>query len=132
MINLGLILRSKSVLESLPSDGNTFESHTVVYNVLPPISSKIFNFKKFVSEKVNDFLQDETILPCNCENSPFSDAHHGHIITGNLDIVADPNLKKLFLKGPKFREPKPFDWVMARASIENGVFECARNWREKK
>ena len=41
LINLGRILRSKSVLESLPSDGNLFESPTVVYNLLPPISSSI-------------------------------------------------------------------------------------------
>ena len=111
LINVGRILRSETVLEALPSDAIAFESPTVVYNLLPPISSKIFNFNKFVSElKVQDFLQYENILPCNCENSPFKDAHHGHIVTGNLDIVSDSHLKKLFLKGPKYREPKSLDW----------------------
>ena len=109
LINVGRILRSEAVLEALPSDANAFESPTVFYNLLPPISLKIFNFNKFVS--------DENILLCNCENSPFKDAHHGHIVIGNIDMVSDSHLKKLFLKGPKYREPKSLDWEKARDAL---------------
>ena len=36
------------------------------------ISSKIFNFKKFVSSlDLSAFVKDNTILPCNCKDSPY-------------------------------------------------------------
>ena len=132
MINVGRILNSKIVTEAIPSAKNNFESPTVVYDLLPPISSKIFNFNKFVCElKVQEFLSDDSILPCNCADSPFRDSHHGHVITGDLNIVPEINLRKLLLKGPKYREPKQVDWDIAKRSIEKGVGECAEKWCEK-
>ena len=54
----------------------------LTYKLQPPIRSKIFNYKKFVeSLDINSFIQKETIIPCNCENSPYKDSEHGHIIT---------------------------------------------------
>ena len=49
-----------------------------------------------------------------------------------VDIVSEPFLKKLFLKGPKYREPKSLDWEKARISIESGISECASDWCQKK
>lgn len=61
--------------------------YTVVRNIERLIHSKIFNIKKFVSNlDVDRFLQDQTILPSNCERSECNDQHHKHIFTGNLLI----------------------------------------------
>ena len=60
-------------------------------------------------------------MPCDCENSKFSDIHHKHIITGDLRIIGNPKLRKLFSKGPKYHEPVPIDWTDALRSIEVGI-----------
>ena len=81
----------------------------VVYNFTNTIRGKLFNYKKFVqSLDVDAFLQDNTILPCECDHSTFTDAHHAHIVTGNLDIVNNEKLQILISKGPKYCEPKKF------------------------
>ena len=69
-------------------------------------------------------------LPCDCMNSPYADSHHKHIITGNLNIVENSKLRKLFTKGPKFREPKFLDLVKAKEYIVDGLTECVHDWCE--
>ena len=77
------------------------------------------------------FVKDNTILPCNCKDSPFRDDHHGHIISGDLRIVTDNKLRKVFSKGPKFREPRKLDWDKARDSIKSGITDCVTTWCAK-
>ena len=104
MINLSSILNSSSVTDAIPSSINKkFTAPTVLYSLTEPISTKIFNFNKFVSSlDLPAFVKDNTILPCNCKDSPFKDDHHGHIISGDLRIITDNKLRKIFSKGPKF------------------------------
>ena len=65
----------------------------VVYKLTDTIRSKLFNYKDFVqSLDVDLFLSDNNIPPCECENSPFVNSHHNHIITGDLSIVQDEKL----------------------------------------
>ena len=40
---------------------------------------------------------------CNCENSEFCDPEDDNIITGDLRLVKNEKLKKLFTKGLNFR-----------------------------
>ena len=88
-------------------------------NVL--ISSKIFNHKQFVeSLDINAFIQNEAIMPCNCEDSPYKDSEHGHIVTGDLRIVRNNKRRKLITKGPKYREPSSISWNKAKLSIKDG------------
>ena len=48
--------------------------------------------------------------PCNCSTSQFKDDYHGHVITGNLDIVQNSRLKNLLKKGIAYRENVPINW----------------------
>ena len=41
-------------------------------------------------------LRDPDSLPCKCNNSPFADRHHHHMMTGDLRIVNNV-LRKLFI-----------------------------------
>ena len=130
-INVSRIFHEQSVKSALPNHIN-FDTPTVVYNLESPIYSKIFNFNKFVSQlDINEFLKDNSILPCNCAGSRFKDPHHQHILTGNLDIVENKKLKNLFHKGPKFRENKPVDWDKARTNIKVGIDDCINAWCNK-
>ena len=102
MINLSRILRDKSLKLTLPSTPNKFSPPMVTYKLSKSIASSIFNFKEFVENLDKDsYLNDKSILPCHCSNSPFVDPHHQHIVSGNLKIVTNNKLRKLLSKGPK-------------------------------
>ena len=69
------------------------------YKLGDTIGKKIFNFNKFVADlDVTSFVDDHTTVPCSCENSPYRDPYHGHVITGKLGIVENNHLRKLFKK----------------------------------
>ena len=128
-INIPRIFHEQSTQSALPPNINNFETPTVIFNLEPPIYSKIFNFNKFVSHlDLPAFLKDNTILPCNCAGSQYIDRHHHHILTGNLNIIENNKLRNLFQKGPKFRESKPIDWEKARTNILTGVNSCIKDW----
>lgn len=60
------------------------------------LAKKLFNYKPFVSElDISQFLEDPSLLPCECAKSPFTDGHHRHIITGDLNIIKNNHLQKI-------------------------------------
>ena len=130
-INVQRIFRDKEVLNSLPTDLRK-NSPMVVYELTESIHSKLFNYKKFVqSLDVDSFLVDNTILPCECQQSPFINHDHNHIITGNLDIINDSKLRNLVTKGPKYREPSQFSCERAKLEIMKGIEHCMESWSNK-
>ena len=131
VINIRRILRDKDILNALPSNLRQ-DSPTIVYELTDTIRSKLFNYKKFVqSIDVDSFLSDDTILPCDCENSPFLNHDHGHIISGDLNIIPNLKLRNLISKGPKYREPLPFSLSRAKDEIIIGLDRCIESWSNK-
>ena len=129
MINLPRLLHSPTLLSSFPKQAGTYEVPTVVYKLEDSICSKIFNFNKFIKAlDLDTFLQDETILPCNCEGSIFTDSHHKHIITGDLRLVTNNKLRKLLVKGPKYREPVTIDFDKAKEEIIASIDIVIDRW----
>ena len=107
-INIHYILKNKDVRNSLPSH-LVQDSPMVVHRLCDTVRSKLFNYKEFVQGiDVDSFLANPDILPCDCHLSPFKNNDHGHVISGDLNIISDPKLRQLISKGPKFREPLPF------------------------
>ena len=103
----------------------------VIYNLVKPIRSKIFNYKQVVQNiDVEAFLEDPTIFPCSCVHSPFIDKHHGHIITGDLRIVRNNKLRKLLCKGPKFREKESISWEKVKETVHMGIIDAIKKWTE--
>ena len=80
----------------------------VTYKLTPPISTKFFHFNKFVNNLDLDlFLTNPDSLLFKCNNFPFADRHHKYIVTGNLRIIRNNVLRRLFIKGPKYRAARP-------------------------
>ena len=52
----------------------------------------------------------------------------GHVITGDVNIVENEDLRSLISKRPKFREPRSFNWRQNFISIMNSVEDYARRW----
>ena len=131
LLNLPRILHDPSLADSLPNASFNFEVPTVVYTLCDPIGSKIFNFNQFVNEvDINGFLQDVTSLLCSCSDSPFTDPHHKHVVTGDLRIIKHSKLRKLFAKGPKYREPSYINWDDVKNCVVSGVRSCVEEWCE--
>ena len=94
--NIDCILRDPVIVNSLPSSSVEFPIPMVIYKLTPPISTKFFNFNKFVNNLDLDlFLANPDSLPCKCNNSPFADEHHKYIVTGDLRIIRKNVLKDL-------------------------------------
>ena len=131
-INLNRIFHDPVVKQAMPNISSNFDIPTVVYTLTNPIGSKIFNFNKFVNKlDVKAFLDDNSTLPCECSGSQFIDKDHNHVITGNLKIISNNKLRKLFSKGPKYRESKTINYNIARESILSGITSCIELWCNK-
>ena len=101
----------------------------VTYKLTPPISSKFFNFNKFVNNLDLDLsLTNPDSLPCKCNNSPFVDKYHKHIVTPDLRITKTNALRKIFIKRPKYREVRPINLEKAKRCILEGLHNCTLSW----
>ena len=55
----------------------------------------------------------------------------GHVVTGNLKIIRNRKLRKLFSKGPSYREPYYINWERNLATCVKAVLEFKRKWAKK-
>ena len=101
-VNLPSILRSKSVTETVPTYFKEKEPPIISYTCTKTIASKIFNFSSTLSDlDCHQFHNNPTQCECNTSS---------HVITGDLSIIPNSNLRDLIAKGPKYREPCKVDW----------------------
>ena len=101
----------------------------VTYKLTRPMSNKFFNFNKFVNNLDLDlFLTNPDSLPCKSNNSPFVDRYHKHIVTGDLRIIKNNALRKLFIKGPKYREVRHINLEKGKRCILEGIHNCTSSW----
>ena len=78
-------------------------------------------------------LDSETssLFPCSCSDSEYCDPHHGHIVTGDLRIIENAKLRKLFSKGPNYRENKTINYNSCLKEITSALNICASNMARK-
>ena len=117
-INFQKIINQEDVVKTLPDKMKDLNP-AVVYKLKPSIRSKIFNYKEFTINM--DVYNNVDAYPCHCNGSSFVDSDHGHVVTGDLRIVDNNKLRKLFVKGPKYREPSVIDFNKARECITAGI-----------
>ena len=123
-INLPQIIRSKHSKENMPPMVSDEDIPMIVYSLAQPIRSKILNYKKFVKElDLDRFKEDHETIKCNCQkySVDFVNPERQHVLTGNLKIVKNNKLRKLFSKGPKYREPVEIKWEEAKGAVEDGL-----------
>ena len=91
-IKLPGILRSQTSICKLPPN-SVLENEIpmVVYHLTDPIRSKVLNYSKFVSQLNIEHAAAnvEEAVDCNCGkyHPKFVNAHHQHILTGDLSII---------------------------------------------
>ena len=125
-IHLSKILRSPDVTSLLPEALQAEDDiPSCTMKLDPPIRSKILNYKETVSSlKIcvdEDVSFIENLPICDCSSSEFCDPHHKHIVSGDLRIISNTKLRKLFSKGPNYREPKMLNYRKCKQSIESSI-----------
>ncbi|MEN8746518.1 MAG: hypothetical protein ABF284_08015 [Polaribacter sp.] len=129
-LNIPFILRNPDVVQALP-DLN--EKPTILYKYNKPVHSKILNYKHAMTNlNVENFIQSYNEISCDCHSSIYKDAYHGHIMTGNLDLVENKDLKFLLKKGPNFREEPNFtNFFKLYRDIKKDIVISISKWAEK-
>ena len=125
-IHVAKIFRSPEVAALLPEalqEKDDIPACTMKLD--PPIRGKILNYKETVSSLKIQVDEDvsfvENLPTCDCSASQFCDPHHNHIVSGDLRIIDNSKLRKLFSKGPNYREPTTLNYRKCRQSIESAL-----------
>ena len=120
------IMRKKKVRESIPySMMKKDDNPVIVYKYENTIRNRIFNYKATAEEYKED---DEKKMTCECDTSDFKDPNHGHIVTGDSQIVNNSKLRNLFKKGPNYREPKFINWSKTEKSLKEDLDSFITKW----
>ena len=118
-------------LPSIPSFFLSKDSPTVLYSRSPHIGSTIFNYKKVVDAVITSDWKEDNSNVCNCSKSEFCDPHHGHIVTGNLNVIENRQLRNLMLCGPGYREPQKVKWPAFLKNFKISLKKCVKNWAQR-
>lgn len=73
---------------------------SVAFKYINPFSSKLFNYRQTAFSVTDDSV---TCCCSNDEYIKYVDEFYGHVITGNLDILKNKNVRYLMKFGTKFR-----------------------------
>ena len=130
MVDLPKILHHKDVLKTIPAFVRQQEPPIVSYSYTKPIYNTIFNFKSIV--KCIGFDVGTADMECNC--NPSSSYYYtpvGHVMTGDLGIVRDVELRHLLSKGPTFREQNNINWALNRCICKDAIKKYKDKWSKK-
>ena len=127
-LKINSILQSQEAKDAIPTNTNEDSEPMLVYKYLPTIRGKIFNYKNTVKEYVHHNHEE---IECDCSKSKFKDKDHNHVVTGELGIINNKRLRKLFSKGPNFREKQTIDWKKTYSSLKKDVNDNVKRWSKK-
>ena len=105
-INLSSIFNLDSAKYLFSDKLKIDETPSVAYSLGKTIRNKILNYKKTVSSiDTNDNITYGIgVVECDClQHKDFVDENHGHVLTGDLRIIANSKLRQVVSKGPNFR-----------------------------
>ena len=133
-IKISEIIRHSDTIKSLPESLQKEDDvPKVVMKLDSPIRNKIMNYEATVrsiqhmnEDEISLTLNSESnsIYPCTCSESEYCDPHHGHVVTGDLRFISNPKLRKLFSKGPNYRENKTINYHKCMNEIKNSLDTC--------
>ena len=125
LLNLSNILHHSKVMKKIPPYFNQKKPPSLSYQYTKPIATKIFNYKKVLTNLSSSNIDNMT---CNCKNSPFIYKPVNHIVSGDLNMIKNDKLRELIKYGPKFREQNKINWNLNFKLIMDAVEDYARKW----
>ena len=109
-------MHNQNIIEAFP-DKRTYPKISFKYS--RTLGSMAYNYSQFSKNIRAENIEE---YPCSCNSNPFKDVTHNHVITGNLDILDDDELKAIFKFGSKFRFIPKFDIVNIKKEIKTSVY----------
>lgn len=120
--NKSNILYHKKVQFCIPPYFKITSTPCISYNYTSTIASKLLNYKHTLQ-----ILNIEHPPTCSCYPSPYKYTPAGHVITSDVNLVSNENLRSLIMEGPKLKEPRSFTWRHI-SHITNSVEDYAKRW----
>jgi len=117
LLNIPKILNNKELKNIFPRK-ETYPKLSFKYS--RTLGSISFNYAKFSKNLSTENIDN---YPCNCNFSNFKDNTLNHVVTGNLEILDDPELVNIFKYGSNFRLTPRFECDNIKNEIRNGVSE---------
>ena len=125
LIDLPSILNDKTITSLVPSYFCNQETPMICYKYNKPIRNVVFNYNQVVSD--HDILINAP-NSCYCSSSEFCYSPAGHVITGNLKIIPNTQLRNIVSKGPKYRLPNIIDFYECFSIIKEALQEFSLKW----
>ena len=97
----------------------------ISYTYKRPSRSIFFNYSLITSDTN---FEKSYPTSCDCSNSPYRYDHCGHILTGDLNIIEDKEIRQFFRKGPKYRPPSKINWSACFDTIKDAVTNYCIKW----
>lgn len=114
-VNIQKMLNNTNIKEKLLlSDFFRIPNVSIKYS--KTIRSTITNYKNTILSNI-----EHEHLTCDCSNSPYKDINHNHIVTGNLNIIENNELRELLQKGLNYREQNPPNKAKALRAYSEGI-----------
>ena len=128
MLNLDSMIHKEETKETIPLAALDKHEPMIVYKYDKTIRNNIFNYKETVKEYVQDC---QLKMECNCSSSKFNDKDHGHVVTGDLNIIKNKKLRELFKKGPNYREKKAINWKKTVSLLKDDFKLFIKKWSDR-
>ena len=116
-VSINFILKDAGIRSLFPVISEFHSTPSVSYSYSESIRSSIVNYNKVISDPNYENFE------CNCRSYPanFIDENHGHIVTGDMNIVSNIPLRNLLTKGLGYHEQQPPNKEEAINAIKAGL-----------
>ena len=113
------LLNIPSIVTLIPVHITDTLPFRIFYKLRPPISLQFCNYSKFLKELSLELIKSICERDCVCHAyKDFVYEHYGHVFTGNLELIQDPDLRNVFKFGAKFRMNNNMSWDKVLESLE--------------
>ena len=116
-VNLQRLFNNQDVKTLFPSNDKFYLVPSLSYRYSKSIRSDIVNYRATIEDPdYNNFV-------CSCDQYPtnFKDPYHGHIYTGDMNIIKHKGLRTIMSKGLGFHEQQPPNKNIAYNCIESRI-----------
>ena len=131
LINLPHILNNKLATKTIPLYFKTKKPPCVSYKYTHTTANAIFNHKEVCHSFQANINPIDVQCHCSAAEPCYKHDNIGHVITGNLDIVDNLELKNLLKKGPKFRIQNNINWKKNHKLISEAIEQYIRKWAKR-
>ena len=130
-INLPALLPSTSVIDRIPVYAGDKEPPIVLCEYTTTVASKLFNFTSTLSNlNVSDYVFNPKTY--HSKESKLYYEPHDHVITGDLVLMENIELKELVVEGPNYRVPNRVNWKATETMLFEPIDLYAKRWSERK